>query len=154
MYNPHGKYIAMDEMDKKILALLHENARMTVKEIAGRVSLTSPAVSERIHRMERNGVIDGYTVRLAPNMRRGQISALVSLTVSPSELEEFYDTLVGQEAVELCYQIIGNHSHMVKVSCPDIDQLDALLSQLQKYGSTSTQIILATRNGVVPGLGC
>lgn len=143
----------MDEMDKKILALLRENARMTVKEIAGRVSLTSPAVSERIRRMERNGIIDGYTVRLAPSMRRGQISALVSISVAPAEREEFYATLTAQEAVELCYQVTGNHSHMVKVSCPDIDGLEALLSLLQKFGATNTQIILSTRNGGGPGLG-
>ena len=52
----------MDELDRSILRLLAQNARMPVKEIAQRVSLTSPAVSSRIHRLEQEGVIGGYTV--------------------------------------------------------------------------------------------
>ena len=51
----------MDELDRSILRLLAQNARMPVKEIAQRVSLTSPAVSSRIHRLEQEGVIGGYT---------------------------------------------------------------------------------------------
>lgn len=142
----------MDEMDRSILALLRENARMTVKDIAQRVALTSPAVSERIRRMERGGVIDGYTVRLAPQLSSGQISALVSISVAPADREAFKATLLAQPAVELCYQVTGAHSHMVKVSCPDIPALEQLLSQLQKHGMTSTQIILSTQAGTGPAL--
>lgn len=54
----------MDELDRKILRLLSADGRMTVKDIARQVSLTSPAVSERIRRMEKTGVIAGYTVVL------------------------------------------------------------------------------------------
>ncbi|MGD9560437.1 MAG: Lrp/AsnC family transcriptional regulator, partial [Oscillospiraceae bacterium] len=54
----------MDELDGKILDILTQNACITVKDIAQKVALTSPAVSERIRRMERNGTITGYTVRL------------------------------------------------------------------------------------------
>ena len=65
----------MDDLDHKILQLLAENARMPVKDIAQRVSLTSPAVSSRIHRLEQEGVIGGYTVVLrhpdAPAPGRG-----------------------------------------------------------------------------------
>lgn len=140
----------MDEMDRKILALLHENARMTVKEIANRVALTSPAISERIRRMERSGIIEGYTVRLAPEMTGGQISALVSISVTPADREAFHATLMSQPAVEFCYQVTGTHSHMVKVSCADIPALEQLLSQLQKHGMTNTQIILSTQAGPGP----
>ena len=54
----------MDELDQQILGLLAKNARMPVKEIAREVSLTSPAVSSRIHRLEQEGVIGGYTCLL------------------------------------------------------------------------------------------
>lgn len=60
----------MDDLDHKILQLLAENARMPVKDIAQRVSLTSPAVSSRIHRLEQEGVIGGYTVVLRTPTRR------------------------------------------------------------------------------------
>ena len=54
----------MDDLDRKILSLLAKNARMPVKEIAEQVALTSPAVSSRIHRLEQEGIIGGYTVVL------------------------------------------------------------------------------------------
>ena len=54
----------MDDLDRKILTLLAKNARMPVKEIAEQVSLTSPAVSSRIHKLETDGIISGYTVTL------------------------------------------------------------------------------------------
>lgn len=139
--------MAMDEMDRQILTLLRENARMTIKEIATRVSLTSPAVSERVRRMEQGGIIDGYTVRLGPQITGGQISALVSISVPPAGRDAFHKMLALQGAVELCYQVTGAHSHMVKVSCPDIPTLEQLLSQLQKHGMTNTQIILSTYAG-------
>ena len=54
----------MDDLDRKILSLLAKNARMPVKEIAEQISLTSPAVSSRIHKLETDGIISGYTVPL------------------------------------------------------------------------------------------
>ena len=71
----------MDTIDKQILSLLAENARMPVKEIADRVALTSPAVSGRIRRMEQDGIIDGYTVVLRPQSSKTQVNALVSLSL-------------------------------------------------------------------------
>ena len=71
----------MDELDRSILRLLAQNARMPVKEIAQRVSLTSPAVSSRIHRLEQEGVIGGYTVVLRHPDEPAQVQALISVQV-------------------------------------------------------------------------
>ena len=65
----------MDNIDKKILSLLVQNARIPVKEIAGAVELTAPAVSERIKKMERDGTINGYTVRMGYPQGKETISA-------------------------------------------------------------------------------
>ena len=70
----------MDELDKKIVRCLSENARMTVKDIARRVCLTSPAVSERIRRLEKAGTIAGYTVLLGRQGGPGAIEALISVS--------------------------------------------------------------------------
>ena len=74
----------MDELDQQILGLLAKNARMPVKEIARAVSLTSPAVSSRIHRLEQEGVIGGYTVRINLPDSRTRVNALISLSIPPS----------------------------------------------------------------------
>ena len=72
----------MDDLDRKILALLAKNARMPVKEIAEKVALTSPAVSSRIHKLETDGIISGYTVMLNRPSDRVYVDALISSTSS------------------------------------------------------------------------
>ena len=80
----------MDDLDRKILSLLAKNARMPVKEIAEQISLTSPAVSSRIHKLETDGIISGYTVTLNRPADRVYVDALISLSVAPSKQDAFW----------------------------------------------------------------
>lgn len=133
----------LDDLDRKILNLLYQNARMTVKEIATKVSLTAPAVSERIRRMEQRGVIAGYSVRLDPALDREKIGAIVSISVALGDRDTFHKMLEEQPSVRLSYHVTGTYSHMVQVSCDDIADLEHLLGIMQKHGQTNTQIILS-----------
>lgn len=137
----------MDDLDSKILGLLRKNARMTVKEIAGQVSLTSPAVSERIRRMEQRGIIAGYTAKLGPAVEQGKIGAIVSISVSPKDRDKFHKMLQEEPSVLRSYHVTGMYSHMVRVCCNDIADLEHLLSIMQKLGQTSTQIVLSMEEG-------
>ena len=110
----------MDDLDRKILTLLAKNARMPVKEIAEQVSLTSPAVSSRIHKLETDGIISGYTVTLNRPADRMYVDALISLSVAPSKQDAFLELLQSSKEVL------------------------QLILQFQKLGTTSTQIILST----------
>ena len=115
----------MDDLDRKILALLAKNARMPVKEIAEQVALTSPAVSSRIHKLETDGIIGGYTVTL-------------------NQHEAFLHLIQNSKEVLQCYHVTGDYTFLIKVSCGSMPQLEHLILQFQKLGTTSTQIILST----------
>ena len=91
----------MDDLDRKILTLLAKNARMPVKEIAEQVSLTSPAVSSRIHKLETDGIISGYTVTLNRPADRMYVDALISLSVAPSKQDAFLELLQNSREVML-----------------------------------------------------
>ena len=132
----------MDDLDRKILSLLAKNARMPVKEIAEQVSLTSPAVSSRIHKLETDGIIGGYTVTL--NRPADRVYALISLSVAPSKQDAFLELLQNSKEVLQCYHVTGAYTFLVKVSCGSMPQLEHLILQFQKLGTTSTQIILST----------
>ena len=134
----------MDDLDRKILSLLAKNARMPVKEIAEQVSLTSPAVSSRIHKLETDGIISGYTVTLNRPADRMYVDALISLSVAPSEQDAFLELLQNSREVLQCYHVTGAYTFLVKVSCGSMAQLEHLILQFQKLGTTSTQIILST----------
>ena len=115
----------MDDLDRKILALLAKNARMPVKEIAEQVALTSPAVSSR-------------------PADRVYVDALISLSVAPSKHEAFLHLIQNSKEVLQCYHVTGDYTFLIKVSCGSMPQLEHLILQFQKLGTTSTQIILST----------
>ncbi len=133
----------MDDLDRSILRILSVDGRMTVKEIARRVSLTSPAVSERIRRMEKNGVIAGYTVVLGEMKNKHSIDALISISVAPADRQYFLTMVENQPGVTQCFHVTGSHSFIVKVRCDGIEELEHLINRFQKMGQTSTQIILS-----------
>lgn len=116
---------------------------MTVKDIAKRVSLTSPAVSERIRRMENSGVIVGYTVVLGESKPRNCIDALISISVAPADRQYFLTMVENQPSVAQCFHVTGSHSFIVKVRSEGISELEHLINRFQKLGQTSTQIILS-----------
>lgn len=124
----------MDELDKKIVRCLSENARMTVKDIARRVCLTSPAVSERIRRMEKAGTIAGYTVLLGRRNGPGAIEALISVSVEPKDRDAFLAMAQQQPRVAQCFHVTGSHSFLVKVNCEGIAALEKLITTFQQLG--------------------
>lgn len=83
----------LDHIDAKILNLLRENARMPLKEIAEHVFLSSPAVSARIERLEKEGYITGYQVKLNPALLGYPIKAFINLEVEPVQKKNFIPIL-------------------------------------------------------------
>ena len=111
----------MDDLDRKILALLAKNARMPVKEIAEQVALTSPAVSSRIHKLETDGIIGGYTVTLNRPADRVYVDALISLSVAPSKHEAFLHLIQNSKEVlsaTTSRAIIHSSSRSAAAVCP------------------------------------
>ena len=111
--------------------------------MARQVSLTSPAVSERIRRMEKTGVIAGYNVVLGDAEPKSHIDALISISVAPADRQYFITMVENQPGVAQCFHVTGSHSFIVKVSCAGIHELEHLINRFQKLGQTSTQIILS-----------
>lgn len=134
----------MDDLDKSILRILQGNARAPVKDIARQVSLTSPAVSSRIRKLEREGVIAGYTAVLREPKNENAVGALISVATSSDQRDELLRMVAAMPSVQQCYHVTGSYSFIVKVLCPDMDALERLITAFQKMGRTNTQIILST----------
>ena len=134
----------MDNIDKKILSLLVQNARISVKEIASEVMLTAPAVSERIKKMERDGTINGYTVRMGYPQGKETISAYIDINTFHDKKEEFIRRIIDEPLVKHCSSVTGSRNHVMLVHCPNIETLEKLLGELQEFGQTNTQIVLST----------
>ena len=74
----------ISDKDQQLISLLQENARLSVSEIARRLSVSRTAAQMRLEKLERNGVIDGYSVRLSPSFKKDRVRALVMIKSPPA----------------------------------------------------------------------
>lgn len=146
------KYV-IDEIDGKLLELLQRNGRMPLKQLAAEVFLSSPAVSARIARLERAGIIKGYRAVVDPIALGHHITAFINLEVPPHQKGEFGDFIKTCPHVMECNGVTGTYSMLMKVVFPSTAALDAFVGRLQAYGHTQTQIVfsaLVENRGIEP----
>ena len=106
----------MDDIDRKILKLLQENARMSLKTIAEKTFLSSPAVSARIEKLEKDGVIAGYHAMVDPMKLGYHILAFINLDVIPEDKPKFYAYAESVPNVLECSCVTGEYSMLMKVA--------------------------------------
>ncbi len=134
----------LDAIDQKIIELLQENARISIKEIASQVFLSSPAVTARIERLEKNKYIKGYHAAVDSVNMGYKIKAFVNLDLEPFQKEEFYPFIQAIENVIECNCITGEYSMLIEVEFSDTEDLDEFINKIQKFGKTRTQIVFST----------
>ena len=134
----------MDKIDKELLRLLTENARKPLNQLAQKVFLSSPAVASRIEKLEREGVIQGYTAKVDYLKLGYPITAFINLEVQPQQKQSFYPFIAACPNVLECNCITGRYSMLIKVAFPSTQELDTFVGQLQTYGNTETQIVFST----------
>lgn len=117
---------------------------MSLKDIAAKVYLSSPAVSARIERLEKTGIIAGYSAHVNPLELGYHIKAFVNLEVQPEQKKEFTEYIKTCDNVIECNSITGDFSMLIEVMFKDTDELDNFVIEMQKYGNTQTQIVFST----------
>ena len=137
----------MDDIDKKIVQTLQKNARASLKNIAENTFLSSPAVSSRIEKLEREKIITGYHASVDPMKLGYHITAFVNLDVSPIDKLQFYSYMESIPNELECNCVTGDYSMLIKVAFQSTMELDVFIGQLQKYGKTNTQIVFSTPVG-------
>lgn len=134
----------LDHIDKQILNLLQKYSRMSLKEIAAKVYLSSPAVSARIDHLIQNGYIDNFQAHLNPIAMGYHIKAFINLEVEPVQKSEFYPFIQAIPNVIECNCVTGDYSMLVTVLFKSTAELDRFINQLQHFGRTKTQIVFST----------
>ena len=143
----------MDLLNRKILNCLQANARQSNAEIGRQVGITSPAVSERIKKMEDLGVIESYNASVSALDIGYQLKAIINLRAFMGKLKPFLEKVKTYDEVVNCYRITGNENIVMEVVLRNQKHLEAFIDQLIVYGETKTQIVLShvvKNNGVNP----
>ncbi|HHV12765.1 MAG TPA: Lrp/AsnC family transcriptional regulator [Clostridiales bacterium] len=134
----------MDHIDRQLLIMLQENARVPLKQLAEKVYLSSPAVAARIERLEKKGIIKGYHTNIDWLKLGHHITAFINLEVAPAQKSEFYPFIKSCPNVMECNCVTGNFSMLIKVCFKSTMDLDLFIGEIQKFGKTSTQVVFST----------
>ncbi len=139
----------LDETDRKIIRLLQSDAKMSVKEIGEKVNLSTTPVFQRIKRLEKTGIIQGYSVKL--NAEKIGPRTLVFMEVNlkihkQSELEEFESTIKRMDEVLACYHITGKFDYLLKIAIKDMSEYRQFImdkfSKIKNIDSLTSSITL------------
>ena len=134
----------MDAIDYQIIQILQDNGRIPIKKLAEIVSLTPPAVAERIRKLEESGVILGYKAIVDYKKLGKNIKAIIIVTLSPERRKEFIEFARQNNCILECHHVTGGFSMSIKAVFSDMTELEMLVGKIQQYGSTQTLIVLSS----------
>jgi Lrp/AsnC family leucine-responsive transcriptional regulator len=135
---------SLDRTDRKIIGELTRDGRVSFAELGRRVSLSSPAVAERVQRLERDGVITGYRAEIDPRALGYQLEAIVRVKPAPGQLPRIPELAAEIPEISECHRITGEDCFYIKVHLRSIDELSDLLDRFLVYGQTTTSLINAS----------
>jgi len=134
----------LDEVNVQLLEHLRRDPRMTMAELARRVGMSAPAVTERVQRLEEQGVIAGYRLDVDPSALGFPIAAYVRIRPGPRNLQKIAELAQGLPQVVECHRITGEDCFLMKVHVAAVDQLETVLDEFLPYGQTTTSIVQST----------
>ena len=137
----------MDEIDQKLIALLRENARTPVAALAKKLHVARGTVQNRIARLERDGTIVGYTVRLRPQVEEQHIRALMTVAVEGNRTEAVIRSLRGDPAVGALHTTNGRWDIVAELRADSLEAFDRVLARIrlvEGISNTETSLLLST----------
>lgn len=134
----------IDRIDWKILREMQENARITFAELGRRVGLTTPAVIERVRKLEDAKIIIGYRAQIDTAKVGLPITAFIRMSIVGVEFKEIVDIVANTNEVLECHRGTGNDSFIIKVAVSDVEHLQTIIDKLTPYGVTTTSIVLSS----------
>lgn len=137
----------MDETDHQLLALLRQDARLSVAALAQKLKVSRGTVTNRIRRLEDSGTIVGYTVRLRPDVQHNQIIAWMSIAVDGNQTRAVIANLLGEPGVAALHDTNGRWDLLAELRAETLQELAKVLERirlLKGISSTETSIHLET----------
>ncbi len=133
----------IDEIDARILQELQADSRLSIRELSKRVNLSPPSVTERVKRLEDQGIIEGYTIRLNKKKLGLAIECIVEVTMRDGQYERFREFITEYKHSEWCYRVAGGACFVVKLSVPSLEALEAFVNAVSSYALTDTSIVFS-----------
>lgn len=140
---PNGKAL-LDDVNRRLLAELSVEPRLSAADLARRVGMSAPAVRDRVARLERAGVIRGYRLDIDPAAIGLPVAAWIRVRPGPAQLPKLAELAANAPEVSECYRISGEDCFLLQVHVPSIEALEAVLDRFLPYGQTTSSFVVAT----------
>lgn len=139
-----GRSGLLDAVNLRLLTHLHDDPRVSMSELARRVGMSAPAVTERVQRMARAGIITGYQLQVDPAALGLPVTAFARIRPATGQLPNIAELAQTLPQVTECHRITGEDCFLVKVHAPTVEQLEETLDRFLLYGQTVTSIVVST----------
>ena len=131
----------LDATNRQLLAELQADARLSNAELGRRVGLSSPAVAERIRRLEQEGVIRGYRAEVDPRAVGLTLSVLVRVRPAPRQLAVVAELARQSEEVVECHRVTGDDCFVMTAHVRDVEHMEQLIDRFAASGQTTTSVM-------------
>ena len=132
---------ALDATNRRLIGELQHDGRLSLAELGRRVGLSSPAVADRLSRLERDGVIAGYRVELDPRALGFALSAVIRIRPASRQIPKVAEIAQGAPEVVECHRITGDDCFIMRAHVRDVGHLEELIDRFVIYGQTTTSIV-------------
>jgi DNA-binding Lrp family transcriptional regulator len=137
----------MDDLDRQLIGLLRDNARTPAASLAKSLKVARGTVQNRLAKLERDGTIAGYTIRLRPKIDEQRIVALMTIAVEGNRLEAVLRTLRGDPSIVTLYTTNGRWDLVAEIRTDSLQSFDQELSRIRRIegiSGTETSLLLST----------
>ncbi len=139
-----------DEIDKRILEILQQNGRITMKKLGEIVHLSSPAVTERVMKMESSGAIDHYSAQVDPRALGYDVQGAIIVTLNGSNKNAFIDFIQDEDEIIRADEIPGKSDVMLHIACENYSSYLELIQRIRQYGSTDSYMYMESyKDGII-----
>ncbi|MAS74531.1 MAG: AsnC family transcriptional regulator [Rhodospirillaceae bacterium] len=140
----------MKDLDNQIIALLKQNARMLVTQMARELGVSRVTIDAHIKKMETSGVISGYTVKLGTEEFRHKVSGWILISVQANKEEHAIEKMIGTPEIPRLHTTNGKWDLAAEIQVPTLEHFDAVISKLRQIDGiteTDTSLLLSSRIG-------
>jgi Lrp/AsnC family transcriptional regulator, leucine-responsive regulatory protein len=134
----------LDEIDWQIISILQLEARISFKELGQRIGLTGTAIAERVRKLEDEGIIESYSIKLNREKIGLPVMAFFKLRVNAESCKQMRELAIALPEVIEAHRVVGNEHYILQVVLPSMQDLEAIMEKFLPLGSVDISIILST----------
>jgi Lrp/AsnC family transcriptional regulator, leucine-responsive regulatory protein len=131
----------LDDANRRLIAELQADARLSLAELGRRVGLSSPAVAERLARLEETGVITGYHADVDPRALGWALAVIIRIRPAPRELQKVAELAQRTPEIVECHRVTGEDCYIMKAHVRAVEDLEELIDRFAVYGQTTTSLV-------------